>query len=285
MLILGKVRNACGIQAPQVYAWNAHASGEGNVAEYIIMEKAKGVLLSSKWPSMNAKEKYRLTENIIAIESNLVSKKFNGIGSLYYELSLHNSKELLHNTVAPGFVIGPTTDRRFLQDGRGKINSDKGPCEPSILVRSSFLGPFSLTPILGKTAIEYILALATREKQCIEQSPIFPQPEGIFNGPGSYQPTAKSKIAVLNDFLKVAHFLLPKEPSIHAPVLWHSDLHHDNIFVDEADPSKILSIIDWQATHIAPLFQQATTPAFLDFVGEKPAPGLSSHPSQKTSRN
>ncbi|OAL75327.1 phosphotransferase [Trichophyton violaceum] len=92
--------------------------------------------------------------------------------------------------------------------------------------------------------------------------------------PGGYKPTAKSKLDVLDDFEKVAAYLLPKDASVHIPVLWHGDLHDNNIFVDPDDPSKILTIIDWQTTHIAPLFQQARTLEFLDFIGPHPSLGL-----------
>ena len=128
---------------------------------------------------------------------------------------------------------------------------------------------------VGSTAIEFVLASIRREKECIQKCARFPKSEGIFGGPRSYNPTAKAKLAVLEDFVKVASYMLPKDTSVHLPVLWHSDLHNDNIFVDPEDPSKVLSIIDWQTVHVAPLFQQATTPAFLDFVGTKPAEGLS----------
>lgn len=127
----------------------------------------------------------------------------------------------------------------------------------------------------GSTASEYVLASARRERECIQRSAKFPRPEGIFGGPRSYEPTADAKLAVLDNFEKVAPYLLPKDTSVNIPVLWHSDLHHDNIFVDSADPSKVLSIIDWQSVYIAPLFQQATTPAFLDFDGPKQTEGLS----------
>lgn len=83
---------------------------------------------------------------------------------------------------------------------------------------------------------------------------------------------------MLDDFEKVAAYLLPKDTSIHIPVLWHGDLHDNNIFVDPDDPSKIPSIIDWQTTHIAPLFQQARTPEFLDFIGPHPSVGLTPMP-------
>lgn len=132
---------------------------------------------------------------------------------------------------------------------------------------------------LGTNAHEYILASARRERDCIQQSQNFPRPEGIFGGPGGYKPTAEKKLRVLDDFEKVASYLLPKDASVHTPVLWHGDLHQENIFVDEHDPSKILSIIDWQASHVVPLFQQAQTPGFLDFDGPRPELGISSLPS------
>jgi hypothetical protein len=50
---------------------------------------------------------------------------------------------------------------------------------------------------------------------------------------------------------------------VSEPVLWHSDLHMDNIFVSEQDPAKIVSIIDWQSTVVSPLFLQARFPEFL----------------------
>lgn len=78
---------------------------------------------------------------------------------------------------------------------------------------------------------------------------------------------------------KVVSYLLPKDASVHVPVVWHGDLHHDNIFVDPDDSAKILSVIDWQTVHIAPLFQQARTPGFLEFEGLRPASGFSALPS------
>jgi len=48
------------------------------------------------------------------------------------------------------------------------------------------------------------------------------------------------------------------------PVLWHTDLHMGNIFVSESEPSKIVSLIDWQSVSILPLFLQARWPVFLE---------------------
>ncbi|KAK2825770.1 hypothetical protein FQN49_007382 [Arthroderma sp. PD_2] len=253
-------RNLVGVPLPKVYAWNPHTAGNSVGAEYIIMEKANGVLLSSKWPLMNKKQKVKLIKNVVSLEKSVLARQFEHIGSIYYESDLdsvsHNQN--FFNTPYKGFVVGPTTERKFLQDGRRDISTDKGP---------------------WNNVHGYILASSKRERKCIKQSLTFPRPEGIFGGPGGYKPTAKAKLEVLDDFEKVALHLLPKDTSVHIPVLWHGDLHDNNIFVDPDDPSKILSIIDWQAIHIAPLFQQARVPGFLEFEGPRPPSGLTTLPS------
>ncbi|GES58629.1 phosphotransferase enzyme family protein [Aspergillus terreus] len=168
------VQNIVRIPMPKVVAWNsclANAVG----AEYIIMEKADGVLLSSEWATMSTAQKHQLIQTIIAFERAFLSHPFAHIGSLYSERP--HAVGQFSPTRYPGFVVGPTTDRRFWGDGRKDIQSDKGP--------------------------------------------------------------------------------------------WASTLDHPD------NPSKVLSIIGWQSVHIAPLFQQAATPAFLDFEGPKPDEGVS----------
>lgn len=70
--------------------------------------------------------------------------------------------------------------------------------------------------------------------------------------------------------MKVAPFLSPKSEGLSKPVLWHPDLHGDNIFVNPERPTEILSIIDWQAVNLSPLFLQARHPALIEFEGPIP---------------
>ncbi|GLI76203.1 hypothetical protein PoHVEF18_004474 [Penicillium ochrochloron] len=68
-------------------------------------------------------------------------------------------------------------------------------------------------------------------------------------------------ISLLEKYLDVSSYLVPQpsdEPS-SANVLWHPDLHLDNIFVDP-DTSQITRIVDWQSACVAPLFYQAGVP-------------------------
>jgi hypothetical protein len=92
------------------------------------------------------------------------------------------------------------------------------------------------------------LAVANREISLIQNQ-------------GSKTPTARDKhVQLLEHFLTLLPHILPPE-ELSSPVLLHHDLHPDNIFVDDADPTKILSIIDWQVVYSAPLFMQARFPS------------------------
>lgn len=75
---------------------------------------------------------------------------------------------------------------------------------------------------------------------------------------------------MLNEYLKVASYLLPADRSVLPGCLWHNDLHGDNIFVNPEKPSEITCLIDWQSAHVAPLLIHASHPSFLDFEGPKP---------------
>ena len=83
-------------------------------------------------------------------------------------------------------------------------------------------------------------------------------------------PSKKSKKETLQNYIKVAPFLLPKDRTLSKPVLWHSDLHGDNIFVNPSQPTEIFTIIDWQAVNLSPLFLQARHPALIEFEGPTP---------------
>lgn len=63
---------------------------------------------------------------------------------------------------------------------------------------------------------------------------------------------------------------MPENVGTHASVLWHGDLHLQNIFVNPNDPTQIMGIIDWQSVSACPLFMQVTRPGFFDYNGPPP---------------
>ena len=123
---------------------------------------------------------------------------------------------------------------------------------------------------IGASLEDYTFARANRELACLQTFSKFPRPQGLFYGPGQYHPTAQRKQETLENFLKVAKFLSPKDKEISKPVLWHPDLHGDNIFVNPDQPTEIISIVDWQSVNLSPLSLQARHPALMEFEGPIP---------------
>ncbi|GAQ04126.1 hypothetical protein ALT_1447 [Aspergillus lentulus] len=218
--------------APCVYAWNSQAKSQPVGAEFIIMEKVKGVPLS---------------------QTQWLSASFSHYGSLYYAGDVQ--PPVGNHYVKDGkavrdseFAIGPATGRDWVDAGRSDLIIERGPWD-------------SLT--------QYLQAIETRETkaiQCLEP----PKQIALFCGPKLYQPKTKKKITALLWYRQVVDALIPKDTAITRPYLWHNDLHDDNIFVDPDNPESITGIIDWQSSHISPLFNHNPDPAFLDWDGLEP---------------
>lgn len=113
--------------------------------------------------------------------------------------------------------------------------------------------------------------IVQREAACLKKFRTFPQDcqQGIFGGPGGYSPTHEAKLSVLQDFLEINRYIILQAKDLSAGVIWHNDLHADNIFVDVNNPSQITSIIDWQAVPIYPMFLAAHHPSLVDYDGPK----------------
>lgn len=68
--------------------------------------------------------------------------------------------------------------------------------------------------------------------------------------------------------MDVASDLVPSadDEAAISNVLWHPDLHLDNVFVDP-DTHEITSILDWQSACVAPLFYQSEVPRMFRHSG------------------
>ncbi|KAJ6130827.1 hypothetical protein N7512_003607 [Penicillium capsulatum] len=65
---------------------------------------------------------------------------------------------------------------------------------------------------------------------------------------------------ILEQFLLILPYILLSKDLV-GPVLLHHDLHAE---IDDADPTKLSSIIDWQSLYSSPLFMQARFPSVFD---------------------
>jgi aminoglycoside phosphotransferase (APT) family kinase protein len=111
------------------------------------------------------------------------------------------------------------------------------------------------------------VAVCQREMKAIENPKRPLRPEGIV-GPAGYQPDRALKLSVCRDYLKVVDHILPTD-ACQIPILWHKDLHLDNIFVNPEKPTEIVGLIDWQNSYVAPLFDQVSHPAFWTIRGRR----------------
>jgi hypothetical protein len=118
----------------------------------------------------------------------------------------------------------------------------------------------------GNSLEAYHSAIGHREIACVNHLELPKVPISLC-GPGTYQPTKARKLEALHHYLRILKCVLLKDEEISSAHLWHGDLHDGNIFVDPTNPSRVLSLIDWQSTEISPLYFHAQQPLFMRYVG------------------
>lgn len=130
------MRNILNTPAPHVIAWES-SNKNAVQAEYIIMEKAKGVQLGSIWPTMEFEKKVQVMKAIARHQQAWAKMSFSRIGSLYYAKDLSpdqdrnapffdESGKLVNDSK---FAIGPIVGRDWMDFGRAEIECNRGPCE------------------------------------------------------------------------------------------------------------------------------------------------------------
>ncbi|KAF1956274.1 kinase-like protein [Byssothecium circinans] len=240
------VRDRLEIPVPKVLAYSTQASTNDIGAEYIIMEKCPGIELGRLWDDFSGKQKVDIVRQLATFSARLSKARFPCYGSLYYAKDI---PDIRGTEVDDTFSVGPITSRTWFDDKRGEVNVHRGPW----------------------TSAEDVLdAIMKREVACLDAFSEFPQDrqQGIFNGPGGFHPSKASKMAVIRDYSRILPLIVPKDEAYTASVLWHNDLHSDNIFVNENNPTQITGIIDWQAVHLSPAFLHVHYPSLIEYDGK-----------------
>ncbi|XRM48499.1 hypothetical protein ABZX51_011417 [Aspergillus tubingensis] len=244
-------RNVLETPVPRVYTWNSHAESHPVGAEFIIMEKAAGVPLSHVWETLKLPQKLQVLLAMIRLQKKWLSVSFSHYGSLSYAKDIKASSPEDTHYIKDGkavkdsqFAIGPTTGRDWCDASRSLLDINRGP---------------------WSDIQQFLQAVGTRETKAI-QSLHPPKQLALFRGPKLYQPCPQTKLTALSHYLQILESLIPNDTALTTPHLWHNDLHNDNIFIDPQNPESITSIIDWQSTHLFPLFTHTPDPAFLDWT-------------------
>lgn len=124
-------------------------------------------------------------------------------------------------------------------------------------MRILIINPAAVTNSLdiGNDPREYAQALGRNEMALIKSHAA---PRMNYYRSSQEKELPEDGIALLKNYINVAPHLAPEE-SVNTNVLWHPDLHLDNIFVDP-NTHQITRIVDWQSACVAPLFYQSSVP-------------------------
>ncbi|KAE8146569.1 kinase-like domain-containing protein [Aspergillus avenaceus] len=253
------VRTVCNVPTPRVYGWSASAQNPVG-SEYILMEEATGSQIGSVWNDLPANTKLNIMKEIVSIEAKLSSLTFSHYGVVYFAsdsvegavpAQITSDVPLqLKEMVAEKFTIGPSVERGFWNKGRATMRISRGP---------------------WSNAIDYALSVGKREIAWIHQFAV-PKPTDDPLYVSAAQNSPEAHIQLLQKYLNVCPYLMDVDEDIVRPVLWHTDLHSSNIFIEDG---RITSVIDWQGVWAGPLFLQAQPSPLVNYQGpivlERPA--------------
>jgi hypothetical protein len=125
-----------GVPVPRVLGWSADSRNPVGV-EYLIMERASGIPLETRWFDLSKQERHHLVTSLVDIETKLFGIPFGHSGSIYYtkDVPSHLRKDLYAEAAGPAmvsaderFCIGPTTDYMFWYGKLAELGIDRGPC-------------------------------------------------------------------------------------------------------------------------------------------------------------
>ncbi|KAJ7471862.1 hypothetical protein FB451DRAFT_1351741 [Mycena latifolia] len=241
-------RNVLGVPVPKILAWSSQPATNGVGAEFILMESAPGVQLSTIWSSLGVRDKKNIVNSLIATEQRLLEAQFSHYGSLYYKSDVPLASQapqffadrFREDSATAKFCIGPIADRTFYEDERASMPLDRGP---------------------WKNCGDYLRAIASREEAWIAsyaKPHIHDDPFRAVVGPQLQD----EHLSVLAQYHSVVPALVPTDEKALSSILWHPDLN-----VGNREDYKVVSIIDWQGAWAGPAYLQMNTPAFVEYTG------------------
>lgn len=233
------------------------------------MDKAEGVPLSQLWDKMKLPQKLQVLLAMIRLQKQWLNVSFSHYSSLYYAKDVQSPRGN-HYVKAGETVTNSNLLLVRLQAAIGLMLADQPWKLREDRVRldlHTFIQPADRSA--GPSITQYLQAISMRETKAIKSlSP--PKHIALFCGPKLYQLDMEKKRTSLARYQQIVDALIPKNPAITKPYIWHNDLHDDNIFVDPQNPEKITGIIDCQPCHVSPLFNHNPEPAFLDWDSLEP---------------
>ncbi|KAL5486270.1 hypothetical protein ACEPAI_7316 [Sanghuangporus weigelae] len=249
-----------GLLIPKVYAYSFTSKNEAET-EYILMEYAEGIDLSQIWFDLKEDEIISLMDQLVKVESTMMSISFPAGGSIYYTRDL---KELSGNEGIPleedneGIPLDEQIESISLEKERFCIGPDVS--VPLWYGRREqldvFRGPY-------EDAKSVLVAGAKKELAYLDQFGSLRAPYQRFRREYyNYEKQSPSDHANnLRRYLCLAPSLVPDNDSQNTFCIRHPDLTDSNLKISiDSSGLQILSVLDWQYAVVLPLFLHAGMP-------------------------
>ncbi|KAJ5941369.1 phosphotransferase enzyme family protein [Penicillium verrucosum] len=239
------LRHVFDVPVPRILSWSCNSANNLVGAEYIIEERAPGVRLGSVWNQWPRDLKLQLITQVVDLENKLTSITFDEHGCIYFKKDLRSlvgKAEDIHShsvddDALKDFCIGPLTTNELWNGTRRNMKLDRGPWKhPCEYTRAMGLNEMAWIKSHARPRMNYYRSNQNRE----------PPADGV---------------TLLEKYVDVSPYLIPdpNDKTSASNVLWHPDLHLDNVFVDP-NTCQITRVVDWQSACVAPLFYQSTVP-------------------------
>lgn len=245
-----------GIPVPEVYDYCATAENPVGT-EYILMEKAVGVCLASKWEHLEDLDIRRIAHSFVELEQKLFQLRFSTIGSLYFKTDIAPSLQAPlyteeHATEATQFCIGPIADYMFWYGRRARLQLNRGP---------------------WKTHVEYLQSIAEKEICWTRRYGKAMEPDFPYNALGLGVQHPGDYLKLLESYQSLTPHLLPNSSahSFNLPTLRHPDLTPGNIFITP-ETGRISCLIDWQHAIVQPQLLAAGYPRVFENPDDQLSP-------------
>ncbi|KAJ6102628.1 hypothetical protein N7486_005055, partial [Penicillium sp. IBT 16267x] len=262
-----------GIPVPKIFGYSTTESNSAGT-EYIFMEFVRGTNLGDIWFTLTEKQRAKLMTSLVQLESQIFALSFPAFGSIFYcrDLPEENRRVILPSQSSSndnGFCIGPATSLGLWYGKRSMLSVDRGPCECHF-VHSQRGRRCQLTLSGDGDCLSALTAGAKKEITYLARFGRALQPfQRLRREIYDYESQSHLEhITTLENYLQIAPHLVPhKSPALRRPVIRHSDLQPNNIFV--SDDLEVCGLIDWQHSVILPLFLQSGIPKSFQNYGDE----------------
>ncbi|KIX92545.1 uncharacterized protein Z520_11721 [Fonsecaea multimorphosa CBS 102226] len=208
------------------------------------MEKLPGRPIGDMWFDLTEDQRLKIISEVVQAEAKLSRIHLPACGSVYYEhdLPADTSRAVITPTSnIKGLCIGPHTNLRWWEKERDSMEIHRGPHFTPIQLLSCIAAKESAwLAAFGRPRLPFERAY----RECLNYEKSRPE----------------EHIESLDKYVRLAPYLVPREPRFHRPILRHPDLQPHNIFVSEN--LDIVGIIDWQHCSVLPQFLAAGIPKY-----------------------